>query len=170
MGLCDSTRNININIFNYYYICQISTPRITGIGAFLKITVYSKPFYCIITNIELNKKELLELNENIEVNYNCLQNKFIINLKENERFLRYYKDFNITIIQILIDIDSISENCFISPKSTYENLVEEKIYISQISKGNKYSSFFKGKIKKINGNIFTYFTNVKNGFLGNFIF
>ena len=125
-GLCDSKKGpiiikpefqepISNNLYNLKYICQIDSPRIKGIGAFLKIIIdNNKIFYCIITNIELNKKELSELKENIEVYYDNLQYKFIINLNENKRFLRYYKDINTTVIQILlnIDINSAQENYF----------------------------------------------------------
>ena len=126
-GLCDSKKGsiiikpefpeINNNLYNLKYICQIDSPRIKGIGAFLKIIIdNNKIFYCIITNIELNKKELSELKENIEVYYDNLQYKFIINLNENKRFLRYYKEINTTIIQILKNIDNIPENYFFTPK------------------------------------------------------
>ena len=177
--ICDSKKNIvkigqekpkqDNNIFNLNYICLISSP-IKGIGFFLKIDIDNKPFYCIITNIEFNKKELLDLNENIEVYFNGLQNKFIINLKEKKRFLRFYKDINTTVIQILlnIDINSAQENYFFSPRTTYEDFVGKKIDITQISEDNKYN-IFKGEIKKINENLFTHSANVKNGFLGNFI-
>ena len=127
-GLCDSQKGPNIikpefqepisnNLYNLKYICQIDSPRIKGIGAFLKIIIdNNKTLYYLITNIELNKKELSELNENIEVYYDDLQYKFIINLNENNRFLRYYKEINTTIIQILKDIDNIPENYFFTPK------------------------------------------------------
>ena len=109
-GTCDC--GDNNNIYKIKYICQINSSRIKGIGAFLKIAINSKPFYCVITNIKLNEQELLKVDENIEVNYNNLQNKFIITLKENERILRYNKEINITIIKILINIDNVSENYF----------------------------------------------------------
>ena len=167
MGVdCDCGNN---NIYKLKYICQINSSKKKGIGAFLKIAIDSKPFYCIIANIELNKEELLKLNENIEVNYNNLQNKFIINLKENKRFLRYYKEINITIIQILINIDSVSENYFFLPKATYENLEGEKIYIAHISKDNQCNNF-RGEIKKVEENKFIHSVDVKNGFSGNFVF
>ena len=83
--------------YNLNYICQISSTRIKVIGFFLKISTFSKEFYCIIPNIEFNEKEL-QLNESIEVYYNNKQNHFSINLKKNKRFLRYY----MILIQLLL--------------------------------------------------------------------
>ena len=174
-GICESKSNINYankdsnnNIYNLNYICQINSPRIKGIGLFLKIFIDDKILYCIITNTKLNKKELSDLNESIEVyyNYNTVQRKFIINLNENNRFLRYYENINTTVIQILIKKDDVPENYFFSPRPNYENLGGEKIYISQISDDNKCC----GEITKVNKNKFTYSVNEKNGSLGNFVF
>jgi hypothetical protein len=135
-GICETKRNIdginqpiqiqsdrNNKIYYLNYICHISSPRIKGIGFFLKIFIDDKPLYCIITNFELNKKDLSDLNESIEVyyNYNNLQKKFIINLNENNRILRYDKSINTTVIQILIKKDNVPENYFFPPRPNYEN-------------------------------------------------
>ena len=180
-GLCESKKGsintkpefqepINNNLYNLEYICQINTSKIKGIGAFLKIIIdNNKTFYCLITNIELNKKELLDSNENIEVYYDNLQYKFIIKLNENKRFLRYYKEINTMVIQILKDIDNVSEKYFLTPKPTYENLVGEKIYITQIIDNKKFNGF-KGEIKNVEENKFTHSVDVKNGFSGNAVF
>ena len=166
----DSISNNNLyNMYNLNYICHIKSSKINRIGSFLKIAIDNELFYCIITNIELNKEELLKVDESIEVYYNKRQDISIINLKENERFLRYYKDINTTVIQILIDKDNIPEDYFFLPKSTYGNLVDKKIYIIQISDDNKYNKF-QGEIKNIKENKFTHSANVKNGFSGNYVF
>ena len=111
-------------------------------------------------------KEMIELNESLQIFYDNEKSSFNINLNNEERFIRDYRYLNIdaTIIEIL-EKDNISENYFLSPFENKDYQFKNKeIYIFHYPNGGKLD-YSTGNIKNIDPFLynFNHLTNTSNG-------
>ena len=120
----------------------------------------------MLTNEHVVKSEYIESNQIIYLYYDC-ENKYnIIKLNKLERFIKFYEDMDVTIIEI-IKSDRIDEHYFLIPN--FDNiLVGQEIYIPQFPKGELSYSF--GHITKINNFELTHDASTNFGSSGSPIF
>ena len=125
--LCKSVCKIIIKNF-------ISNEIISCSGFFIKLEKGDQELFCLISCGHILTKEFLNSNRTIEVIYNKQNNRIIISLNKNERFMRDYTYLNIdaSIIEI-IPKDGVQPDFFLKPNLNYidhyENLNKKKIYI-----------------------------------------
>ena len=119
-----------------------------GTGFLIKLIKNNQELFCLMTNEHVIKKEMIELKESIQVKYNYEEISLKIKLDKNERFIKYDKKMDITIVEIL-ENDNVDENIFLLPNISEINFILEDIFIPQFPRGSNLS-FSKGKIKNMN--------------------
>ena len=107
---------------------------------------------------------MIENNDTIYVYYDNEFENLEIKLKENERYIRTFKDMKIdaTIVQI-IPKDKVYENYFLSPDLDYldkKGLIGKQIYIPQYPSNQKLKNA-RGIISGINNNEFVHLTSTE---------
>ena len=111
-NVLNSSVKIIIDLYNF------------GSGFFIKFNKNNgKTFYCLMTNQHVITPEIIEEKEKIQVFYENEKKNLIIELEQEDRFIKYYKDslkIDATVIQIL-DKDNIEDNYFLTPNYDYEN-------------------------------------------------
>ena len=139
-------------------ICKIKIENkpeiIIGTGFLLKFNIDQKMFYCLISNENVIKKDIIQ-NNNIII---CIfyDNEFKsehIKLGNNKRYIKSFTDINldITIVEIL-DEDNISKDYFLFPELEYminNRLMNKRIYIPQYTERKELTKA-RGIIKDIN--------------------
>jgi len=155
---------INIIDKNLFEVCPsvckiIKTPKsslvrkvenetLQGTGFFIKLYIRGQKLLSLLTNEHVIQKEMVDKNENISIFYN-LENKYIdINLNKSERFIECYKNFDITIIEIIAK-DNIKDKYFLAPNLETMEFKNKEIYIPQFPGGKLCNS--EGIIRDING-------------------
>jgi hypothetical protein len=99
-----------------------------------------------MTNEHVIKKEMIASNAVIDVKYNYEKKWIQIKLDEKERFIKYIKKLDITIVEILPK-DNVKDKYFLIPNIDNNiDYINKEIYIVQYPEG-KYLSYSKGKIK-----------------------
>ena len=92
-----------------------------------------------MTNEHVVGEDLIKANGLINVKYNCENRSVTISLNKSERFIKYYREYDISIIEILPQ-DGISQNYFLLPYTGDINSLGNKIiYIPQFPKGGDLS-------------------------------
>ena len=158
-------KKIDINLHDVLKsICKIKYKNSYGTGFLIKFFKDEKELYCLMTNEHVIKKQMIELNEIIDVNYNFEKKWIKIKLDINQRFIKYDLKMDITIIQIIPD-DKIKEKYFLLPNLNEINYINLDIYIVQFPEG-KYLSFSEGKIQNIDNFEFMYNASTKPGSSG----
>ena len=148
-------------------ICEIKLETnnniIKGLGFLLNFWINQEIFYCIISNENIIKKEIINNNNIISLYFN---NELISsNLKSDgkKRYIKSLIDYglDVSVIEILKE-DNITKDYFLFNVNETENnrLINENIYTKYI-KGNKLLNV-EGKIIKINKNEFIYLSNVSD--------
>ena len=128
-----------------------------GSGFFIKIKKNNgKQFYCLMTNQHVITPEIIEQKKKIKILYSNEKKNLIIELDQEDRFIKYYKDslkIDLTVIQI-IDKDNIENDFFLEPnydyKNGYQQFNNKTISVVQYPYGEELS-ISNGKIKKNNG-------------------
>ena len=126
---------------------------IRGTGFFMKIEG-NKDFYCLITTYHIITEELITLNKSIEIITEGGYNQIINFDNKDRRIIKFCKDLDITVIEIL-DKDIIKNkvnylSCDINDNDEYNKYLGKDFFILQYPKG-KYLEFSNGRIiNKIN--------------------
>ena len=121
----------------YDSIVKIKGNNKIGTGFFMKILIDEKEKkykYYLLTCSHIISQNMINSNEAFKIFYGKNdQQENEINLNENLRFIKSFKNLDITIIEI-IDNDKIPKNKFLSPDYNYkygfDSYKNEKIYIA----------------------------------------
>ena len=154
-------------------ICKIKTSKNVGSGFLIMLYKRNNPFYCLMTNEHVIKKEI-ELKGKIEVYYDNQSKRIEIDLYREERYIKdyIYLDIDAIIIEIKKE-DKINEDYFLLPNIEYINgyrgYENKEIYIPQYPGGGELS-YSKGKIKTIDNYEFSHLASTKRGSSGSPIF
>ena len=120
-------------------VCKILYQNKKGTGFLIKLKKDNKDFNCLLTNEHVVGEDLIKANEVITVNYDCEKREISIYLNKKQRFIKYYLDYDISIIEILPN-DGIDNNYFLLPYTDNINSLEnKKIYIPQFPRGGDLS-------------------------------
>ena len=80
-------------------ICKLVFQDIIDVGFLIKLKKGDKDFFCLLTNAHLINKDKIETNKQIILYYNIKRDKIIINLNGSERYIKYNKDLDFSIIE-----------------------------------------------------------------------
>ena len=135
-----------------------------GTGFLLAFNIEQEIFYCLISNEHVIKEKYLKENVEIYFSYDNEFRKAIINLNNEKRYMKSFKDMklDITIVEILEE-DNISKDYFLYPEleeKLNEKIIDTSIFIPQYPGGNELMNA-KGKIKHINKYEFTHLEILK---------
>ena len=117
-----------------------------------------------MTNEHVIKKNIIESNKLIDVKYNYEKNWIRIKLNEKERIIKYDKEIDVTIVEIIPE-DKIKNKYFVLPNLSDMNYINKDIYIVQFPGGNDLS-YSEGKIKNIDNYELSYDASTKSGSSG----
>ena len=146
-------------------VCHIEVQNQYGTGFFIKLLKNNKEIFYLLTNEHVINNKFIESNQIIYLNYDC--DKYnIIKLNKSERFIKFYEDMDVTIIEI-IKSDNIDANYFLEPN--YDKiLIGQEIYIWQFPK--RELSYSYGHITQINNFELTHNASTDFGSSGSPIF
>ena len=160
-------KEADINLIQVYpSVCKICFQNIKGTGFLIKLYKNNRELLCLLTNEHVIKEEFVESNQTIYIYYNYEKDYKVINLNKSERFIKCYKDLDVTLIEI-IKSDNIDNKYFLIP-NLYKIFVGNEICIPQFPKGKLSYSY--GKIKEINDFTFVYDAGTNFGSSGSPIF
>ena len=126
-------------------VCKIIYNENIGSGFLIKLFINVKQIFCLMTNQHVITEKMIKSNEIIDVKYKYEKKWIKIKLDEKERFIKYNKTLDITIVQILPN-DHVKDKYFLIPNINYNmDYVKKDIYIVQFPEG-KYLSYSIGKI------------------------
>ena len=145
-------------------ICKIIYKNKFGTGFFIKLYKNEKELLCLMTNEHVIEKDMIESKEIIDVKYNCEKKWIKIKLDEKERFIKYDKEMDFTIIEMKAD-DKIKDKYFLLPNINNLDYKNKEIYIVQFPEG-KNLSHSDGKIKEIIDFELIYDASTKSGSSG----
>ena len=129
-------------------VCKIIYNKNIGSGFLIKLFINVKQIFCLMTNQHVVTKEMIESKAIINVKYNYEKKWIQIKLDEKERFIKYNKKLDVTIVEILPN-DYVKDKYFLIPNINYNmDYVNKDIYIVQFPEG-KYLSYSIGKITDI---------------------
>ena len=129
MGVCDTLRKevnevevvgsdlkeIDINVSKVIpSICRIKIQNKNGTGFFIKLYKNDKELFCLMTNEHVIEKKSISDNETIYIYFDSENEYKAITLNKSERFIKYYENFDVTIIEI-IKKDKIDDKYFLIP-------------------------------------------------------
>ena len=137
-----------------------------GSGFLLKFYVDQEIFYCLVSNRHILSKDKIN-NNMIYIFYDNELKGANIELDKNKRYIKSFKDLDITIVEIKEE-DKISKDCFLFPEDEYKinnKLINNNIYIPQYPEGKELKNA-KGIIKAINKYEITHLANTKYGSSG----
>ena len=149
-------------------ICKILYKNKVGTGFFIKLYKEEKELLCLMTNEHVIAKEMIELKEVVNINYNYEEKWIKIILDENKRFILYDKDMDVTIIEIKEE-DKIKYKYFLIPNINIIDYINKDIYIVQYPEGKKLS-YSEGKIIDTYNNELIHNAGTKAGSSGSPIF
>ena len=162
-------REIDFNLYEVTKsICKIIYHNIFSTGFFIKLFKDEKEILCLMTNGHIITKEMIELKATIDVRYNYEKRLIKIKLDEKERFIKYNKEMDITIIEIKPE-DNIKDKFFLFPETNDLELLNKDIYIPQYRE-DKRLSYSEGKIKEIKEHEISYDACTDSGSSGSPIF
>ena len=156
-------------------ICKIKIEAISetmiGTGFLLKFYINQEIFYCLVSNEKVIKNDIIQNNNNIiYISYDNEFKNTNIKLGNKKRYMKSFTDIelDITVVEVM-DEDNISKDYFLFPDFLINNeLINNNIY-TIICKGERINKF-RGIIKEINKNEFTYLPNTEKGSSGSPIF
>ena len=127
-------------------VCKIIYNKNIGSGFLIKLFINVKQIFCLMTNQHVVTKEMIESKAIINVKYNYEKKWIQIKLDEKERFIKYNKKLDVTIVEILPN-DYVKDKYFLIPNINNDNnnYIKKDIYIVQFPEG-KYLSYSIGKI------------------------
>lgn len=101
-------------------LCKIQTEYQIVSGFLIQLSRGTKDFFCLMTNEHVVAKSLIEKKANITFFYDNEVKKLEIQLNQDERFIKDFRDMEIdaTIIEILPE-DSIDKKYFLSLDKNY---------------------------------------------------
>ena len=139
-------------------ICKIKieTPSETkfGTGFLLRFPIDQEAFYCFVSNEHVISNDIINNEDFIYISYDSEFKSAKIKLDKNKRFIKSFKDIDITIVEI-IEEDNIFRDYFLyaEPEERIKNrLINMNIYIPQYAEGKELKNA-KGIIKEINMNL-----------------
>jgi len=143
-----------------------------GSGFFLKLKKNNgKEFYCVMTNQHVITPEMIEQKIKISILYENEEKALIIELDQEDRFIKYYLDslnIDITVIQIL-DKDNINKKDFLEPnddhKKGFQQFKGKTISVAQYPLGGELS-ISTGKIEDNNNIIIVHSASTLEGSSG----
>ena len=140
---------------------EIQSENIIGIGFFLKFMIDQdqEPFYFLLSNDYIIRKDIINKNNNIYVYYDNDYKVINIKLDTSKRYIKSFCEEGLGVVAVeILDEDNIPKDYFICNEieTDINRLINSKIYIPQYIQGKE---FVRGKIVKINQNEFTYLTN-----------
>jgi len=145
-------------------ICKIIYKNKFGTGFFIKLYMEEKELLCLMTNEHVIEKDMIESKEIIDVKYNCEKKWIKIKLDEKKRFIKYNKEMDFTIVEMIAD-DKIKDKYFLLPNINNIDYINKDIYIVQFPEGKKLS-YSNGKIKDVNNFEIIYDASTKSGSSG----
>jgi len=112
-------------------ICKIESKNHIGTGFLIRLNTLNKELFCLMTNQHVITREMVQLKEEIEILYNCEENKLKIKLNNNERYIKDYIDIDLDIIIIeILPKDNINDIYFLYPEiNNINNIINKNIYI-----------------------------------------
>ena len=187
MGVCDSLKRekgvdsivneveidgsdlkeINLDLIKVIpSVCKIKVLNQNGTGFLIKLYKNYKELFCLMTNEHVIKKKYIDDNETIYIYFDRENDYKAIRLNQSERFIKCFKNFDVTIIEIIKN-DKIEEKYFLVPNLDNIN-VKQEIYVPQFPEGKLSYSF--GVIKEISNNKLIHTASTKHGSSGSPIF
>ena len=145
-------------------ICKIIYQNNFGTGFFIKLYKDEKELLCLMSNEHVIRKDMIESKETINVKYNYEKKWIKIKLDEKERFIKYNKEMDFTIVEIKPE-DKIKDKYFLLPTLNDIDYINKDIYIVQYPEG-KNLSYSQGKIKAIDNYELSYDASTKSGSSG----
>ena len=145
-------------------ICKIIYKNKFGTGFFIKLYMEEKELLCLMTNEHVIEKDMIESKEIIDVKYNCEKKWIKIKLDEKKRFIKYNKEMDFTIVEMIAD-DKIKDKYFLLPNINNIDYINKDIYIVQFPESKKLS-YSNGKIKDVNNFEIIYDASTKSGSSG----
>ena len=145
-------------------ICKIIYKNNYGSGFLIKIFKGEQELLFLMTNEHVITKEMIESKAPIDIKYNYEKKWIKIILDENERYILYNKEIEVTMIEIK---DLIKEKYFLLPNINHNNIdyLNKDVYIVQYPNG-KILSYSEGKILNIKDNELIYNASTKPGSSG----
>ena len=123
-------------------ICKIKTNKQYGTGFFIKYLIDKIYNYFLISSAHILTKDMVKAKEKIIIYFDNEFENLDIELNENIRYIRNFKDDEIdaSIVQIIYN-DNINDSYFLSPEGEYSDdknkLINKQIYIPQYPLGKK---------------------------------
>ena len=156
-------------------ICKIKTNKQYGTGFFIKYLIdkiYN--YYFLISSAHILTKDMVKEKEKIIIYFDNEFENLDIELNENIRYIRNFKDDEIdaSIVQIIYN-DNISDSYFLSSEGEYSDdknkLINKQIYIPQYPLGKKLK-YARGIINNIKNYELTHSTTTEPGSSGSPLF
>ena len=145
-------------------ICKIIYQNNFGTGFFIKLYKDEKELLCLMSNEHVITKDMIESKATINIKYNYEKKWIKIKLDEKERFIKYDKEMDFTIVEIKPE-DKIKDKYFLLPCINDIDYKDKDIYIVQYPEG-KNLSYSQGKIKTIDNYELSYDASTKSGSSG----
>ena len=155
-------------------ICKIKTNKQYGTGFFIKYLIDKIYNYFLISSAHILTKDMVNAKEKIIIYFDNEFENLGIELNENERYIRNFKDDEIdaSIVQIIYN-DNISDSYFLSPEGEYSDdknkLINKQIYIPQYPLGKKLK-YARGIINNIKNYELIHSTTTEPGSSGSPLF
>ena len=137
-------------------------------GFFIQLYKDGKELFCLMTNHHVIEKEIIESKVIINIKYKYEKKLKQIKLDEKERYIKYNKEMDFTIVEIKPE-DKIKDKYFLIPNLNNNNFSKENIVIIQFPLGKNLSKS-EGKIKRIDNYQLIYDASTKRGSSGSPIF
>ena len=163
----DNLKEVDVNLYSVIpSVCKIRVLNKSGTGFLIKLYKNSKELFCFLTNEHVITKEFIDSHQAIYIFYNCEKEYRMIKLNPSERFIKYFREMDVTLIEI-IKADKIEDKYFLLPYGSNISKNEE-IYIIQFPEGKL--SHSSGIITEINNYNLTHKASTKFGSSGSPIF
>ena len=116
-----------------------------GTGFLIKLNINKEELNCLMTNEHIVTKDMIQLNNIIDINNDYHKNGIKITLDKKERNIIYNEEMDVTIIEIKIK-DNLKDEWYLLPiLDNYKEFINEHIYVVQYPKG-KILRYSEGKI------------------------
>ena len=155
-------------------ICKIKTNKQYGTGFFIKYLIDKIYNYFLISSAHILTKDMVKAKEKIIIYFDNEFENLDIELNENIRYIRNFKDDEIdaSIVQIIYN-DNISDSYFLSSEGEYSDdknkLINKQIYIPQYPLGKKLK-YARGIINNIKNYELIHSTTTEPGSSGSPLF
>ena len=145
---------------------------IIGTGFLLKFRINQEPFYCLMSNEHIIRKDKINKNNDIYIYYDNEYKVINIKLDTSKRYIKSFREnsSDITVVEILEE-DNIFRDYFLwnNPETDNDRLINKEIYIPQYAQGKDLVNA-RGEIIKINEYEFTHLANTEYASSGSPIF